>query len=66
MTIDKNEAKLYGWHHFEEFESKIDVPKSSSYFESDVFLREKQKIGSNDCSRHTIYSQKQVCVVSTI
>mgnify|MGYP000015305623 FL=1 len=43
MTIDKNEAKLYGWHHFEEFESKIDVPKSSSYFESDVFFAGKAK-----------------------
>lgn len=43
MTIDRREAKKYGWCHFEEFESKIDVPISKDYPESDVFFAGKAK-----------------------
>lgn len=38
MTFDANEAKEYGMSHFEEFESKIEVPRSNDYPKSDVFF----------------------------
>lgn len=43
MTIDKKEAKKYNWFHFDEFESKINVPISEDYPLSDVFFAGKAK-----------------------
>lgn len=43
MTIDKNEAIKFGWKHFEEFESKIEVPISKDYPLSDIFFAGKGK-----------------------
>ena len=43
MTIDENEARDFGWIHIDEFESKISVPKSKDYPESDVFFAGKAK-----------------------
>ena len=42
-SIDANEAKKYGWMHFTEIESKIEVPISKNYPESDVFFAGKAK-----------------------
>ncbi len=38
MSYDKNEASKYNMVHFNEFESKIDIPVSNNYPESDVFF----------------------------
>lgn len=38
MTYDINEAEQFGMSHFDEFESKIDVPKDDNYPISDVFF----------------------------
>lgn len=43
MTIDKFEARKYGYYHFDEFESKIDVPVSENYPLHDVFFAGKGK-----------------------
>ena len=43
MTIDENEAMKFGWKHFEEFESKIQVSISKDYPLSDVFFAGKGK-----------------------
>lgn len=43
MTIDEKEASKFGYIHFDEFESKIDVPISNEYPESDVFFAGKAK-----------------------
>lgn len=43
LTIDEIEAGQYGYVHFNEFESKIDVPISGNYPESDVFFAGKAK-----------------------
>ena len=43
MTIDKKEAKKYGWIHFDEIESKIKVPVASNYPLHDVFFAGKAK-----------------------
>lgn len=43
MSIDAVESDRYGWVHFDEFESKIDVPISNNYPESDVFFAGKAK-----------------------
>lgn len=43
MTIDRKEASKFGWTHFEEFESKITVPITDNYPESDVFFAGKAK-----------------------
>lgn len=42
MTFDKNESEKYGFPHFNEFESKIDVPILETP-ESDVFFAGKAK-----------------------
>ena len=38
MTYDANEATKYGFSQFDEFESKIDIPKAPNYPISDVFF----------------------------
>lgn len=43
FTIDKNEANKYGYIHFDEFESKIEIEKSKDYPISDVFFAGKAK-----------------------
>lgn len=43
MSFDRGESKKYGMPHFDEFESKIDVPISKKYPESDVFFAGKAK-----------------------
>ena len=43
MSFDKGESKLLGIPHFDEFESKIKVPVSVRYPESDVFFAGKAK-----------------------
>lgn len=43
MTIDENEAHKYGYLHFNEFESKIDIPIADNYPLSDVFFAGKAK-----------------------
>lgn len=43
MTFDKSESEKYGMIHFDEFESKIDVPISDNYPESDIFFAGKCK-----------------------
>lgn len=43
FTIDRSEAKKYGWIHFDEFESKPSVLVTGDYPESDVFFAGKAK-----------------------
>lgn len=43
MTFDKGESEKFNMPHFDEFESKIDVPISTNYPESDVFFAGKAK-----------------------
>ena len=43
MSYDENEAEKFGLYHFNEIESKIDVPISSDYPLSDVFFAGKAK-----------------------
>jgi len=43
MSYDEGEAKQYGFYHFNEIESKIDVPISDEYPLSDVFFAGKVK-----------------------
>lgn len=43
MTIDREEANQYGMVYFDEYESKIDVPKAKDYPISDVFFAGKVK-----------------------
>lgn len=43
MSIDAVESDKYGWIHFDEFESKIEVPRSSNYPESDIYFAGKAK-----------------------
>lgn len=43
MTIDQEEAVKYGMEYYDEFESKIEVPKSENYPISDVFFAGKVK-----------------------
>lgn len=43
MTFDKGESIKYDMPHFDEFESKIEVPISKQYPESDVFFAGKAK-----------------------
>lgn len=38
MTYDANEAAKYGFSQFDEFESKIDIPRAPNYPISDVFF----------------------------
>lgn len=43
MSIDRVECEKYGMVYFHEFESKIDIPISKNYPESDVFFAGKVK-----------------------
>lgn len=43
MTIDKGESLKYGYSWYSEYESKIDVPISPTYPESDVFFAGRDK-----------------------
>ncbi len=43
MTYDKVEAEQYGYPWFSEYESKIDIPISDKYPESDVFFAGRAK-----------------------
>lgn len=43
MTYDKEESKQYGYPWFSEYESKIDIPVSENFPESDVFFAGRAK-----------------------
>ena len=43
MTYDDEESVRYGWPHFSEFESKINLSPTSDYPESDVFFAGRAK-----------------------
>lgn len=43
MTIDKGESKKYGYPWYSEYESKIEIPISKDYPESDVFFAGRDK-----------------------
>lgn len=43
MSFDEEDCKKYGFSHFDEFESKIDIPKMKNYPIADVFFAGKAK-----------------------
>ena len=43
MSFDEDDCKKYGFPHFDEFESKIDIPKEKDYPIADVFFAGKAK-----------------------
>lgn len=43
MSFDENESKKYGFPHFDEFESKIEIPVEDNYPIADVFFAGRAK-----------------------